>query len=318
MATEERPPEPAPNSNEGVDLRKGLREGAGREESMLATETVELLRTWGVYVLLAASLVMGVYAFYNWRTREREKNYDQAFQDVEAARVAGKPDGLVSAASSHSGVGAAPLLAKINAADVHLSASRTGVPIGETVNADGALAAGKEFLTVEQRTQESARAEKLYSEVVASANSTSGQRVLAIGALTGLASIAEDRGDLDQARTHYTKAKDIATASKFTTKAELLQKRVDTLDKLKTAPRLLAQAEVPGAAPVTPTTIPMGGVVGRTADGREVPLGGDTLQAQPITITSEGVKPALPTVTPVPAPAPTPAPTPAPEAPKNP
>lgn len=310
-----------------------IKEGAGRDEARLNQEFIEALTKWGPYVLFAVAAVVGVYFLYNQRVTARAMALDDAFVAYNEAAKAGNPVGLAKTADEHAGAGAAALMAKTDAADIHLNAFRTGVPTDaqKAVDDTGKLPEGTTLLTDEQRLSELKTAETQYQQVVDATSGNPRQVVLTLGALHGLAAVAESRGDLDKAKAVYQQVIDKARQAGFDGLVNVAQKRIDTLPKLAQAPKLIAQAELPGQPAASDQPFIMsGGMVGRTADGQEIPLGGaptitgpdgKPLQLQqmppgftPPGMNPDGTKQAEPDAA---APAPAPAPAPA-EDPKNP
>lgn len=290
------------------DRQRQIKEGAGLEESRLNKEFIEMLSKWGPYFFIGVAILAGGYALYQKYERDQATARDTAYVSLNAASIAQNPDTLAEIARESSGT-AIPLISAMAAADIHLSAARTGIPIGEKLGQDGKLPEGKAFLTDEQRAQELAKAEELYKLVVGKGNGSAGQESFVISSLTGLASISEDRGKVDEATNYYNQAIAKAEALKFTHLAGTLKERLASLPKLNAAPKLLTNAELPGAGPVNPTIVPLNNFTATTTDG-------STLSVPPPTLTAPGnttITPPQPiSITPAPAPTPTPAPAPAP------
>jgi predicted negative regulator of RcsB-dependent stress response len=305
-----------------------IKERAGLDESRLNTDFIEMMKKWGPHLVMGLAIIAGGYAAYNWWTRESEKRADNAFFDLDTAMIAGNPAQLARVASDHGSSTAAPVEASIRAAEIYLEAARTGIPVAEKLDKDNKLPEGKAFLTDAEKNEQRTKAEEQFTAALAKADSSLGQTEYAIGALTGLASIAEDRAEFDKAKDLYTKAIARATDKKFDALAAILKKRIDSLDALKNAPKLLTAAELPGgAAPsITSTT----GIKAMTADGKAIDLSPTAAPAPgPIQIPGGGslipiAPPAgAPSTPPAPppsgaapapvSPAPTPTPAPAPK-----
>ncbi|MBY0312333.1 MAG: tetratricopeptide repeat protein [Phycisphaerales bacterium] len=274
-----------------------LVEGAGQLEGRLNEEFIEWLKKWGGLVLLGVAAVAGLYAGYQYLEREKAKANDASWMSFNAAATAQRPETLVQIAGEAAKGTAVGIVSPLVAADIHLAASRTGIPIGEKLDQSGKLPEGKAFLTDEQRASERDKAEALYRQALSASNTTFGQAPLAISALTGLAAIAEDRSKNDEAKGFYQQAIDRATAAKFDDLAKALQARKDSVDQLGKV-TLISADKLPGAV-VNPVTVPMGNFMGTTTTGQQIQI------PQP------GAVPAVvpaPDATPAPAPAPTPAP----------
>ncbi len=320
-----------------------IREGAGLEEGRLNTEFIEMMKKWGPHLVTAlAVLVLVYFGYHKWEEFTAKKN-DSAFVELSAAATSASPTNLEAVARDYSGTTVA-LEANLYAADLHMSAARTGVPIGAKFNVPTAaqpqvdtnkLADDKAFLSADEQKKELAEAERLYQNVVSQANATEGQSLLAIGALSGLASISEDRAELDKAKSFYQQAIAKAGSHKMDKLEAMLKKRMDSVDSLKDAPKLYAMADLPGA--VAPVTAPLGGMTAKTADGQTITIGpggqitpgpatpvtpASPAGTTPITLPNGGslnltpvAPPAnAPAVNPTPTPTPVPAPAPAPTA----
>jgi hypothetical protein len=294
------------------ERQKQIVEGAGREESRLNTEMIDWLKKWGSPLLFIVALGFGAYALYTRYTASQARALDVAFSELTAASTALNPTNLAAVASDHAGRGAVPLMAKLEAADIHLQGFRTGVRSGTKLEPGGALPADEKPLTDDERRAELAKAESLYASVVELAGSARGQRVLAINGHFGLASVAESRGELDKARTIYGKIAAEAKALDIKGLATIAENRASSLDKLPTEIKLLAAAELPGATAsgVAPIISPMQNIQAQTSGGQMIQVGPDgqmqIVPASPATPTT----PVTPAPTPAPATPAAPAPTP--------
>jgi predicted negative regulator of RcsB-dependent stress response len=316
-----------------------IKERAGLDESRLNTDFIESMKKWGPHLVMGLAIIAGCYAGYNWWTKKAQERADAAYADLDSAMVAGDPKQLERVAGDHGSSTAVPIEAHVRAGEIHLEAARTGVPIGEKLDPkDNKLPEGKAFLTGDEVKAERAKAEDQFKAALAKANDSLGQVQYAIGALTGLASIAEDRGEMDKAKDYYNQAIAKATEKKLDPLVQVLKKRIESLDSLKNAPQLLAAADLPGGnvKPVTTTT----GITATTTTGEtinlgapaaapgqpgqpgviQIPGGGSLVPIPPPTGAPQSKPPAPPTPpapstpapsTPTPA-APTPAPSPAP------
>lgn len=286
-------------------------EGAGLDESRLNQDLILALQKWGPYILVGLAVVMGGYVLYNRWEERVESTRDNAFQALEEAAIAGRPESLLEVAKDHADQGAVPVLASLDAADAWLSASRSGIPAGVRLDNEGKLPEGKAYLTDDEKKAALAKAESAYQDALSRCNNAFGQVPLACGALFGLASVAEDRAELDKARGFYDQAQKKAEAAGLDAVAAVAKKRIETLDKVKAPARLIAQADMPAAA-APPQVIPMGGATGTTDTGQKIDLGnilqpgGPGTPGQPIQITPGGMTPIQVTPTPSPAPAGTP------------
>ncbi len=296
------------------ERQRQIKEGAGLEESRLNTEFIEMMKKWGPHLITVVAILAGLWAARDWWNRRVESRADDAFASLEKAIPRDgtplNPTVFERIAEDHPSGTAVPLEARSLAAGVHLEAARTGVPIGEKLNADNKLPEGKNFLTAEEKKAELAKAETLYTAVVAGADTSLGQTNIAIGALTGLAAIAEDRGEFDKAKDFYQKASAKAADKKLDQLQAIIKKRMDTLETLKNPPRLYASSELPGGGE-KPIVAPFGSIMGRTESGETIQLGGPGADGKPgiveipgggklvpvsppVITTSEGTRPATP------------------------
>jgi tetratricopeptide (TPR) repeat protein len=290
------------------ERQKQIREGAGLEESRLNTEFIEWLKKYSTPVLLIIAVVAGGYALWTRYQRDQAIKMDTAAVELEAALEAANPVTLAAVAADHSSRGGLPLLAKLAAADLHMDAFRTGVPAGVTLTPSGDFPEGSKLLTDEERQGQLAKASEFYQSIIDGANSTTGQQLAAVNAAIGLSAVAESKGDFDKARQMYTAAAEKAKKIGFTDLATLAEKRVESLDSIKNAPKLPATSELhaslrPAPQPTT-TTTPMSNIQFKDAAGNPINLNATPTPAPAITPAVVPTQPA--TTEPAPAPAPKP------------
>lgn len=280
-----------------------IREGAGLEESRLNTEFIDLLKKYSTPALLILAVVVGGYALYTRWEQRQAAAMDTAASELDAALESQNPANLVGVANDHSSRGALPLLARLGAADVHLDAGRTGIPVGTRLDATGNLPADAKLLTDDERKSELAKAKEQYQLVLDGANSTTGQRLAAINALFGLSAVAESTGDFEAARSNYAKAIDYAKSANVPELANVAQNRIDTLDKLKSSAPLLSNAQLHTSIkpPEAPITLPMTNIQAKDASGNPIQLPPGVM---PIQVNPDGT--ATQSAPPIPIPAPTP------------
>lgn len=244
-----------------------IREGAGLEESKLNTEFIDWLRKWSTPILLVVAVIaLGWVAYQRWEQAKAAK-VDAAFEELSAVNTPGaKPESLVAVAESYDGIKSVSALARLAAADRYLELVRQGVKAGAAVAADGSVEA-TDLMTEEDRTRNLAEAERLYQQVLQQASGDRSRALQAIGAAYGLAAVAECRGKLDEAKSHYERVVELAKYSGFTTHEELAQERIGDLGKLGEAPKLYAKAELPKPPPPpAPETPPLLNVPAPTGD----------------------------------------------------
>jgi hypothetical protein len=280
-------------------IQGGLKEGAGLEESRLNKDFIDFLQKWSTPVLLVIAAIAGSYFLYGKYQQSRDAALARAFAQLDAAMISRNPASLIQVADEQSGRAAVPLLAHLAAGDLYLDSSRTGIPAGIQVDVAGALPEGVSFLTEDEIKAQLAKAETEYNAVFSAANRDKGLAIHTIGALFGLASVAESRGEFDKATQHYNKLIEVATSVGFTREADAAKKRIDSLPSLQQMPPIYKQADlfvIKSAVNPTQVKMPDGSVV--------------TIDAGSATDNSAGpestAKPAQ--VEPAPAPAPEPEP----------
>jgi hypothetical protein len=290
-----------------------IRERAGLEESRLNQEFIDWLRKWGTPILLVVALLAVGYNVKDRWHKARDTKLDAGFEELTAATMGGNssPDTLLSIASTYDGHAAISSLARLDAADAYLDAIRRGVKPGAVLKTKegtptGELENPEDILTDSDRTNFLKLAGDLYQEVYDKCSTESGQQLLTINALYGLAAIAECRQEFDKAKGYYEQIAKLADASSLPAHAALANDRIKTLPDLVKVPKLFTKAELP--PPPKPEEPPAPAVTPIAA-----PPSAPVPQAPaPGTAPAEPSSPTPPPATPAPAPAPTPEPTPAP------
>jgi len=287
-------------------IQGGLKEGAGLEESRLNADFIEFLRKWGTPVLMVIAVLAGGYFLYGRYQLSRDAAMAAAFAELDAAIVSRNPSSLIRVAEEQSGRAAVPLMARLAAADLYLDASRTGIPAGIQLDATGKLPEGTVFLTADEQKAQLDKAATEYEAVLRAAGRDDGKAIHAVGALFGLASVAESRGEMDQAKERYTALIELAKRVGFTREAAAAEKRIETLPTLAEMPRIYTQNDLFAVkSAVSPRQITM-------PDGSTVTV--DEGLTAPVVDPAKQIGTPDPTATPsaFPPPPPTPAPTPAP------
>jgi hypothetical protein len=294
-----------------------IRERAGLEESRLNEEFIDWLRKWGTPILLVVAVLAVGYNIKDRWHKARDSKLDAGFEELAAATTGGNssPDTLLSIASTYDGHAAISSLARLDAADAYLDAIRRGVKPGAVLKTGkdgsptGELDNPEDALTDADRTSFLKLAGDLYQQVYDKSSSESGQQLLTINALYGLAAIAECRQEFDKAKGYYEQIAKLADASSLPAHAALANERIKTLPDLVKVPKLFTKAELPPPPkpeePPAPVVTPAAAPPGAPAAGTPAP------SAAPVQPSS----PVPPPTTPAPAPAPTPEPSPAPATP---
>lgn len=225
-------------------IQGSIKEGAGLDESRLNQDFIDWLRKWSTPILVVVAVLAGGYFLYGKFQVSRDAAMARAFAEYDAAMISRNPASLLRVADEQSGKAAVPLLARLGAADLYLEAARTGIPAGMSLDPSGKLPEGVEFLTDAQKAEQLDKAAEQYGIVAQKAAGDRRLALHAIGALYGLASVAESRGEFDKAREHYNRLAEVASAAGYPIQAEAAKKRIETLDELRAMPRLYAQSEI--------------------------------------------------------------------------
>lgn len=187
--------------NSDRERLSGVHRSEQSSESRVNEEFVEWLKTKGpTYLLIAVLLLLG----YLWWIRlgdSREARIAQAWHSLQEADVSGLPSSYEHVAEQYDGVDSIGKIARLRAAQRLMNAVQRGMPIGADEIDDEAR------LSESERDEYLSRAERLYRFVQEAAGERRRQHTLfAIKANNGLAAIAEARGDLAAARTHFEQA----------------------------------------------------------------------------------------------------------------
>ncbi|MBX3358003.1 MAG: hypothetical protein KF745_06200 [Phycisphaeraceae bacterium] len=256
------------------ERQQQIREGAGLEESRLNVEFIDFLRKYSTPVLMVIAIAAVAYWGLNRWQQAKVRRLDAAYEQLTSAVESGSPDSLVAVAADYSDVGAVPHLARLTAAEIHLSAYRTGVAPGGQLNPDGSIApdpgtpAGADGttppgkgLSEAERATHLEQAGRLYEEVLAGTKNVAGMPIQAINSLFGLAAVAECRSDWEGARTFYAQIKERATSAGFPDLSIIATNRAESLDRLKDPPKVyelsqLPKPPAPAAAAPIPVNVP--------------------------------------------------------------
>lgn len=316
-----------------------IREGAGLEESRLNVEFIDFLKKYSTPILLVIAIVCVTYFGVTRYRLMVDQGLDEAFAQLDAARASRNPVSLIRVAEEFGEKASVGVLARLEAADLNLEAYRTGVPAGVVVGRDDKLPEGTSLLTPEERTKALGTAKDLYQQAFDRTKSEIGNATQAIGALFGLAAVAECDGKIDEARAFYTQIQERGTAAKLDLSVRIAKARAGSLDALAQAPKLYASETLAPNSPsrVVPFTSPVTNLKAMTVDGKVVPMDGSgggitipeehkpievqlppaqqpTTEPGPIPTTGDPTRVPVRPITPVPAPVPAavPAPVPAP------
>ncbi|MFO0857020.1 MAG: hypothetical protein U0640_06645 [Phycisphaerales bacterium] len=235
-----------------------IREGAGLEEARYNVEFIEWLRKWSGPLLMLIAVAAGLYALRQYWQKNTQAKQDAAFTEYEEARQGTNvnPDTLISVADTHLDVPSVTYLARLDAADIYLDAVRRGVKPGTTVNPDGTLANAEDAMTAADRDANLAKASESYQWVLDKTQDKPEQAIHTIGALYGLAAVAECKGELDAAKGLYERIETLATQRSFERHAKLAAARIASLKDLATLAPVPVAASVPKPLDTTPKPPP--------------------------------------------------------------
>lgn len=235
-----------------------VRVGAGRDEARLNQEFIDFLRRASGPALIGLAVITGGYWAWHLRAEARRDALVAAFVQLDAAELAGNPVGLIAVANDHRGQGAVPMIAELAAADIYLGSFRAGLREGANISPTGEPEDPATVLTEEERLQQLEKAAQLYQKVF---NDTTGNLDYAqhtIGAMYGLAAVAESKSDFDGARRQYEAISSLARTAEINELADLAKHRLDTLGALAGVPKLISKAQLPAppAPPDGPIYVP--------------------------------------------------------------
>ena len=134
------------------DRQSQIRERAGLEESRLNQDFIELMRRFGSPALVVVAAAALAWALWGRYTQAQDAKLGEAFEQLEAARSGTNvnPDSLIAVAELYDGVGAVPVLARLEAGKAWLNYVTRGIKPGAQVNEDGSLASAEGELTPEE------------------------------------------------------------------------------------------------------------------------------------------------------------------------
>ena len=229
------------------DRQQQIKENEGLQESRVNEEFVDFLKKWSQPVLLVIVLISGSWFVYQRYQQFREGRVNNAFAEYEA--VAGSPDPLPASlravAEEYTDVGSITPLAYLRLGDVHLAAVRRGLEPAAPLDALGNPENESDILDEDGRQDHLDRAASAYRDVIDATAGDSAKAVLAVSAYFGLAAVAEARGDVDDARSQYTRAAEAAREANLTGLPEIAEERANSLDALPPAGDLFSARELP-------------------------------------------------------------------------
>jgi hypothetical protein len=203
-------------------------------EGRINQDFVDWLQTKGTSYLLVILVVLVAYmGIVRWRSH-REGYQTEAWTELSKAAV---PSSLEDVAEKYGDVGAVAQLARLDAASKLLMAVQTG----KALSPEGS--GPPPDLTEADRTQYLDRADRLYAKVIESDDQSQQKTLLIATALSGRATVAECRGDVEQAKQLYEKAAQRA-GPLFPKVAEQARHRAATVDQELAPVKLVTKAQL--------------------------------------------------------------------------
>lgn len=234
-----------------------IKEGAGLEDSRINQEFIDFVRKWSTPVLLLAALISLGYFLNNKRIESRATRIDEAFQqyNLTTQTLSPSPDALKQIAQDYRKVEGVYLLATQRAADEYLRAVQRGVKPGVSLTQTGEIENEEDLLTPEDRARFLNEAEALYKEVHAATAGHAKYGLHTLGALYGLAAVAESRGDTAAAQNVLDQAAALADSLGYLEQHALAKVRIAALPSLGEVASLPRKADLPEIPALQPTPI---------------------------------------------------------------
>ena len=241
------------------DRQTQIREGAGLEDSRLNEEFVEFLKKWSSPVLIVLACASLAWAGMQYLERKKVEKLNTAFAQLDETTQGGNPSpsSLKTVAEEYKGVGSVSAIALLATTDIYINASVSGIdPSGEI----DPLTNQPVMLDADQRKVYLDEAGKTANEVLAMTRDVAGKELLAMQAMSRLASINEGKGDFDGAKAMYESLASAAASAQFPSIANMANARIANLDSIKDLPALPSNADL----------VPLPGELGPTAVDREI------------------------------------------------
>lgn len=298
------------------DRQKQIQTSAGLEDARVNQDFIDLLKRFSTPLLIVVLLVVGGYVGLNKLKESRETKLGDAFAQLEAATKAGNPTNLLRVAEDFPGQGEIASLARLAAADIYHSAAIKGLIPGAELNPDGSVKNADDVLTADKRTAMLNDAKAQYQRVLDATRGDKFKAVHSIGALFGLAAVAETQGNAGDAKTAYAAAQTIATEAGLPALGDIAKARSEDAEKFLGGVRLLAASEIkskpqPPAPMLPPTPLMLPDAAA------PAPVTGPAAEPAAPAAAPAAEPAAAPAATPAPAPAPAATPAPAPAEPAS-
>lgn len=242
-----------------------IREGAGLEESRLNTDFIEFLRVWGPRLLIVTAVILGGFAAWRYYKQGKIDKVNRVFDEYNQIVAGGDPtpESLIAFAEANPGTRAIHLRARLQAADAYMGAvysrlevgtdtrvyqSQTGLavdPRNTDFDAEGNLLDDSLLLDDAAVEDYLGRAEEQYRIVLERSEGRADYAIHALGAMFGLAAVAESREEYDSARAQYERIAGFAAEHEYAPVVKLADAKIEGLEALRTMPTLYARADLP-------------------------------------------------------------------------
>ncbi|MCL4741839.1 MAG: hypothetical protein KJZ54_06495 [Phycisphaerales bacterium] len=208
-----------------------IKEGAGLDESRLNLEFVDFLRKWSTPVLLILAIAaVGYFLYTRQQEAKRERTADAFRQFTVVAMSANpSPESLVGIAEAFGDVRGIGAMARLAAADEYLRAVRRNLRPGSELGPGGVVLDPEDELKPEERDRFLDEAERLYRRAHADTAGNAAMTLHTLGALYGLAAVAECVGDLDAARNVLDQALMLAEKRGYPQHVVIARERLESL-----------------------------------------------------------------------------------------
>lgn len=241
------------------ERQKQIQTQAGLEESRLNTDFIDFLKKYSSIILTIILAIVVAYVGYGKLRESRASKLGDAFAQYESARKASSPTNLRRVADEFTGQVEIGSLSRLDAADVMLTSAIKGlVPGAVTDRAKGTVTNPEDILTADARAKLLADAKALYERVVTDTQGDPLKATLTIGAMFGVAAVAETTANADEAKAMYAKIEQLATAANLPDLAGIAKSRAADVQQFLGGVKLMSADEVKTkpAPPPPPAPIP--------------------------------------------------------------
>ncbi len=223
------------------DRQTQIREGAGLEDSRVNQEFIDFLNKWSSPVIMTLAVAALVWAGLQFLERKKIARIDQAFSEFASATSGGNPSpaSLKTIASEYAGVRSVSELALLRTTDLYLNAFVVGYEPGALMDPLTGLPADETDVLDDERKQSYlSQAGTLANQVLDSTNGVEGKELIAMQALSRLASVKEGQRDFAGAKGVYEQLASTATSNQFGAIATFAQNRIAQLGELESVDTL--------------------------------------------------------------------------------